>query len=111
MLKKVKAWVALLIRFIWKDRLYKKKTRKGETSPIRKDNKIELGASCFGTNTLAFPCTYTIAEERTLIYSHERPFFSTYNTEDKKDPIIHLQRSRTSYCLSKFDTLSLQKTR
>lgn len=36
-------------------------------SPIRKDNKIEQGASCFGTNALPFPCTYTIAEKKTLI--------------------------------------------
>lgn len=60
-------------------------------SPIKKDNKIEQGASCLGTNTLFFPCTYTIAEEKMLIQSHERPFFSTYSTEDKKDPITHLQ--------------------
>lgn len=45
----------------------KKKTCKGEISPIRKDNKIELGASCFGTNTLPFPCTYTIAENSYLV--------------------------------------------
>lgn len=60
-------------------------------SSIRKDNKIELEASWFGTNTLPLPCTYTIAEEKMLIQSHERPFFSIYNTEDKKDPITHLQ--------------------
>lgn len=37
-------------------------------SPIRKGNKIELGASCFGTNTLRFPRTYTIVEEKTPIH-------------------------------------------
>lgn len=58
-------------------------------SPISKDNKIELGASSFGTNTSPFPCTYT--EEKMVIQSHERPFLSTYNTGDKKDPITHLQ--------------------
>lgn len=36
-------------------------------SPIKKDNKIEQGASCLGTNTLFFPCTYTIAEGKMLI--------------------------------------------
>lgn len=36
--------------------------------PIRKNNKIEQEASCLGTNILPFPCIYTIAEEKALIY-------------------------------------------
>lgn len=39
MLKKVKAWVALLIGFIWSYRLHKKKTYRGKMGPIRKGTK------------------------------------------------------------------------
>lgn len=47
---------------------------------------------------------------KVFIYSCERPFFSTYDAEVKKNHIIQ-NKDPTSYCLSKFDTPVVQNNR
>ena len=70
--------------------------REKSVLPERTTKAIELRASCFGTNSLHFPCTNTIAEGKNVTYLCERPFFSTYNVEVRKNHMIYLQNKDTT---------------
>lgn len=66
-------------------------------SPTRKDNKIELGASCFRTNTLPFSLALTLLLKRKCLSSHMKGLSSLPIILKIKRILSHIYKTKISH--------------